>query len=151
MKITTPDSMAAELAAWNDGRGIDLDGWINCMGSFSLAVGYASVFWPLFSEYDGYVLRDGFSIESLRGFEAQTPGDRRAVEAVMNHLHVADLQYAGCPDLSRDKIIILGEALKEIHEVKLRHDFPHRSFEVSFWQPDDPEDLLDYQLSFWQR
>jgi hypothetical protein len=143
--------MAAELGAWNNGRGIDLDGWLTCTGSFSLAVGHAAVFWPKFTEHEGYVLRDGFSIESLRGFEARTPGDRRAIETVMNHLHIADLQYVGCPDLTRDKIIILGETLKQIYEVKLSHDFPGRSFEVSFWKPDDPEDLVEYELSFWQR
>jgi hypothetical protein len=151
MKIEVPDSMAAELGAWNNGQGIDLDGWVACTGSFSLAVGYAAVFWPRFIEYEGYVLRDGFSVDALRGFEAQTPGDRRAVENVMNHLHIADLQHVGCPDLSRDKLVLLGDTLKEIHQVKLQHDFPDRSFEVSFWNPNDPENLMEYELSFWQR
>jgi hypothetical protein len=151
MKIHTPESMAAELAAWNNGAGIDLLSWVGCTGSFSLAVGYAAVFWPQFAEYDGYVLREGFSVDSLRGFEKQTPGDRRAVETVMNHLHIADIQHFGCSDLSRDKLLLIGGVLKEIHEAKLRHDFPHRSFEVSLWEPDDPNDLIAYELSFWQQ
>ena len=151
MKIETPDSMAAELAAWNNGQGIDLRSWVSCTGSFSLAVAYAAVLWPRFVEYEGYVLREGFSVDALHGFEAQTPGQRRVVETVMNHFHMADLQHFGCPDLSRDKITFLGNTLKEIHEVKLRHDFPGRSFEVSLWTPDDPEALVEYELSFWQR
>src|SRR5262245_15030365 len=135
MKIATPDSMSAELAAWNNGQGIDLLSWIGCTGSFSLAVGYAAVFWPQFISYEGYILREGFSADSLRGFEVQHAGDRRAVETVMNHLHIADLQHVGCVDLTQDKIILLGDTLREIHEVKLHHDFPDRSFEVSFWRP----------------
>ena len=65
-----PESMKAELSAWNNGAGIDLGAWIGCEGSFSLAVGYAAVFWPEFVEFEDYVLGRGFSEESLRGFES---------------------------------------------------------------------------------
>lgn len=85
MKI--PGSMSAELGAWNNGAGIDLESWIGCEGRFSLAVGYAAVFWPQFVEFDGYILREGFSEESLRGFEAQAGSGRKGTEWLMNHLH----------------------------------------------------------------
>ena len=146
-----PETMVEELGAWNDGAGISLRDWVGCEGSFSLAVGYAAIFWPRFVAFEGYVLREGFSVESLRGFERQDPGTRRGIEAVMNHLHIADIQVVECPDLTRDKILLLGDTLTEIHRVKLRHDFPDRTFEVSFHQPEDRDDLLGYELSFWQR
>ncbi len=73
---------------WNNGAGINVESWIGCEGSFRLAVGYSTIFWPPFVEFERYVLRDGFSVESLRGFEHQCGGDRRQIEAVMNHLHI---------------------------------------------------------------
>jgi hypothetical protein len=43
-------SMESELAAWNNGAGIDLASWVGCEGRFALAVGYATVFWPEFEQ-----------------------------------------------------------------------------------------------------
>jgi hypothetical protein len=148
MKI--PESMGAELGAWNNGAGIDLESWIGCEGRFSLAVGYATVFWPEFVEFDGYILRKGFSEESLRGFESQARSDRKGTEWLMNHLHIADIHHPGCSDMTQDKIVLLGAVLKEIYEAKLRYAFPERQCTVEFYVPEDPENLVEYQLSFWQ-
>ena len=146
-----PESMKPELAAWNDGAGIDLESWIGCVGSLSLAVGYATIFWPEFVLFQGYILRQGFSEASLRGFERQTHNDRRAVEGVMNHLHIADI-HGRREDASRDKIVLLGNALKEIYQAKLQFQFPDRPCEVEFFIPENQDaDLVEYQLSFWQR
>lgn len=149
--MTIPESMRAELAAWNDGRGITLEDWTGCMGNFSLAVGYAAVFWPEFVEFEDHVLRKGFSPETLRDCGSRPGADRSGTEWLMNHLHIADIQFLGCPDLSKDKILILGNVLKEIYQVKLKHDFPNRDCEVEFLSPDDPDDLIGYQISFWTR
>ncbi len=89
-------------------------------------------------------------MDSLRCFEEQCSGDRSAIETVMNHFHIADIQFRGCKDISNDKIILLGEVLSKIYEVKLRSDFPTRSFTVSFHKPEDSEDLVAYEISFWQ-
>lgn len=66
-----PDSMKPELAAWNNGLGIDLESWVACEGRFALAVGYASIFWPEFVEFEGYVLRKGFSEPAKEIYEAK--------------------------------------------------------------------------------
>jgi hypothetical protein len=145
-----PHSMQAELAAWNNGAGIDLKSWVGCEGRFALAVGYSSIFWPQFVEFEGYVLRHGFSVQSLRGFEQQAGIDRRSVEWLMNHLHIADIQYYGCPDASKDKLILLGNTLTEIYRAKLNIQFPNNPCVVEFYQPDDPDDLIEYQMSFWR-
>jgi hypothetical protein len=130
--METPDSMKAELLAWNNGAGIDLESWVGHQGSFSLAVGYASVFWPEFVEFDGYILRKGFSETSLRGFAAREGSSRQSVEWVMNHLHIADVQSYGCKDISKDKVVLLGKVLKEIYQAKLRCQFPDRPCIVEF-------------------
>jgi hypothetical protein len=148
--MDTPESMKAELAAWNNGNGIDLESWIGCEGKFSLAVGYASIFWPAFTLFEGYILPAGFTEDALRGFE-RNGRNRKSVEWVMNHLHIADIQHGGCPDISKDKMLVLGNVLKEIYEAKLQWQFPDRPCTVEFSIPDDPDDLVEYQVSFWQK
>jgi hypothetical protein len=90
-------------------------------------------------------------LDSLRGFEAQEKGARASVEAVMNHLHIADIQHFGCSDLSKDKVLLIGTTLKEIYEAKRRWQFPDRPCHVSFYVPEDDTDLLAYEITFWQR
>ena len=41
------NSTKSELAAWNNGAGIDLESWTGCEGRFALAVGYAAIFWKV--------------------------------------------------------------------------------------------------------
>jgi hypothetical protein len=148
-KPATPDyeSLIPELPQWNDGAGIDPQAWIECVGNYELAAGYSLIFWPSFVRVDDYVLRDGFSMESLRGFEKMTAGDRVAIEAVMNHVHIAEIHCNVEP--AEVQLRHLGRVLKEIHEVKLKRDFPEIRFAVSF--NDEPGlDVKDYELTFWQ-
>lgn len=146
-----PTSMQAELGAWNNGKGIDLQSWVGCEGKFALAVGYASIFWPEFVEFNDYILRKGFSEDALKGFESREGTTRKAVEAVMNHLHIADIQHYAFPDISKDKIVLLGNILREIYEAKLAWQFPERPCVVEFYIPPDEDDLIEYQIHFWQR
>lgn len=118
------------------------------MGRYELAVGYSLIFWPQFVAFEGYVLRSNFSIDSLRGFEKQTNHERQAVEAVMNHLHIADI-HGSDEDMNEGHLRHLGNVLRDIYTTKLSVDFPDRRFEVAF--NDIPGlDYLDYELTFWQ-
>ncbi len=154
MKI--PLSMQKELSAWNDGKGIDLDSWIACSGSFSLAVGYASLFFPDFFVFEDYLFLgedcDEKFLENLRSLEKQK--DQNApelIEKLINHFHLADLHYAGCEDITTDKIIFLGEKLKHVFEARLAYMFPDKACVVEFFRPEDEEDLKGYYLTFWQK
>ncbi len=149
--MDTPESMKADLAAWNNGEGIDLESWIGCVGNFSLAVGYLSVFCPEFVEFEGYIFRKGFAETSLRGFEETCSGDKKAVERVMNHFHIDSIQYYGCEDFSVDKAVLLGSKLKEIYEARLQWQFPDKPCVVSFYQPENADDLEAYEVTFWQK
>ncbi len=100
--------------------------------------------------FEGYILRDGFSEDSLRGFEGNGRS-RKSVEWLMNHLHIADIQYYGCGDASKDKLLLLGNILKEIYQAKLQWQWPDRPCAVEFCIPEDPDDLKEYQVSFWQK
>jgi hypothetical protein len=132
-------------------RRIDLETWTACEGRFALAVGYASVFWPEFVEFDGYIVGMGFSETALRGFESREGSTRKSVEATMNHFHLDGIQHGGCRDISKDKLLYLGKLLREMYEAKLQWQFPHMPCVVEFFVPEDEEDLSGYQLSFWQR
>lgn len=66
----------------------------------------------------------------------------------MNHWHLSSLQHSNCEDLSKDKLLKIGNSLKEIHEAKLRWQFPERSTRVEFFVLDD---LDEYRISFWQQ
>ena len=149
--MNTPESMRAELQAWNNGAGINLESWISCEGSFSLAVGYISLFWPEIVEFEGYILRQGFTMEGLRAFENQEGATRKSIEWVNNHLHLEDIQYMGCKDITKDKLLLLGNTLKEIYEAKLKWQFPDKPCIVEFFVPEDEENLREYQISFWQK
>lgn len=149
-----PASMRSELQAWNGGEGIGLESWVGCTGTFALAVGYASVFCPEFFEFEGYILRgsaaDDAMIQNIRGFESQPGATPRSIEWVLNHIHIADIQYHGCPDIAADKLVTIGTTLKKIYEARLALLFPNKPCVVEFHIPDNPEAHEDYQLSFWQ-
>jgi hypothetical protein len=146
---TNFQELIAELPEWNDGAGISPEGWVECMGNYELAVGYSLVFWPRFVVIEDYVLREGATVENLRNWERETGGNRRAIEAVMNHIHMADLHVNADPP-NEAQLRHLGQVLRETHIAKLKLDFPDRQFEVHF--PDEAGlDLLDYELTFWQR
>jgi hypothetical protein len=149
--VQPPSDMIAELSSWNNGKGIDLKSWVACSGNFRLAIGYSTIFWPGFVLFENYILGEGFSVDSLRAFEKQCNGDRRGIETVMNHLHIADIQYCGCEDITEERIVYLGRILKEIYQAKLQWQFPDRPCEVSLYEPDDRENLMDFEITFWQR
>ncbi|MEM6900450.1 MAG: hypothetical protein AAF583_11825 [Pseudomonadota bacterium] len=141
-------SLIPELEFWNHGKGVDPESWIGMMGRYDLAIGYSLVFWPRFVEFEDYVLRKGFAVKSLRGFETQTNGDKTAVEAVMNHLHVAHL-HINEDDPTEEQVRYLGRVLADIHKTKLESEFTDRNFKVVF--NDESGLCLDeYELTFWQ-
>ena len=146
-----PESMKDELGEWNGGTGIDLESWIGCEGNFRLAVGYKTVFWPKFEAVGKYILIAGCTPDQIAGFERQKSATPRSVEAVLNHLHIQDIQHRHCEDISADKLLLLGTTLKEIYQAKLAWQFTDRPCRVEFFVPEDPDDFTDYEITFWQK
>ena len=138
-----------EMRDWNDGKGINIEGWLNYAGNYKLAIGFSSLFWPEFAEHDQCVLYAPVNIESYNHWMEACKGDRRAVEAVKNHRHMLDLFHQDSANATAARLIHIGRVLKDILSVKLGHDFPNRTFEVAF--DEGPfENLVDYQVTFWQ-
>ena len=139
--------LVPETRDWNGGRGISVADWIECVGSVEHAIGYGELFWPEFVELDGCVFFAGVTEGNYKAFLEQTGGDKRAVEAVLNHRHLLDLFVDSQP--TREQVVYLGRLLREMWAAKLARDFPARRFVVRF-----PEagrvDLLDYEVSLYQ-
>lgn len=138
-----------ELQEWNDGGGIEVRAWLSCVGDYQHAIAYGSLFWPQFTEHDGCIFFQDFSTETYEGFMKQAEGDKKRVEAVMNHRHILDLFPNVQSEPTKEQIIHLGHLLRDMWQCKLNRDYPGRRITVSFLE-DDCGDLLDYQVTFFQ-
>lgn len=138
-----------ELSLWNDGAGIDVEGWLSCVGNYELAVAYGEFFWPRFVEHDGCVFRGEVHEQLYKDWMNQTKGNRTSVETVVNHVHILDMFPNVEDPPSREQIRFVGRKLSEMWEAKLKRDFPDSSITVSFCE-EDSDDLLDYVLTFYQ-
>jgi hypothetical protein len=115
--------------------------------AYEAAISCGRLFWPDFVEHDGCILFANFNQESYEGFMKQTGGNKKAVEAVMNHEHLSDLFPNNEP--TERQVIYLGRLLKDIWQTKLKRDFPAQQISVEFYEQDCkyPE---DFQITFYQ-
>ncbi len=125
-----------------------------CEGRYPVAIGYLTVFWPSFVEYDGMVFRgeelDEEEVESVSGWLTTTKGNKQRVEATLNHFHILDLQHPGIwSDATEAQIRFIGQTLKETWAAKLARDFPAKHFVVELVEGTS-EKLVDYQVTFYQ-
>ncbi|MEM1066123.1 MAG: hypothetical protein AAF771_12260 [Pseudomonadota bacterium] len=146
-----PVSLRNKLGAWNNGNGVGLADWLSLTGTYGLAVGYADLFWPEFYCYGPYILHVDRGFSGLEAWERKLGKNGRAIEAVVNHVHLADLLSPEDDDCTADKLSFLGRIMKEIYEAKLDWQFPDRPCVVKYDEPEPDGDLLDYKITFWQK
>ncbi|MGY8768543.1 MAG: hypothetical protein ACKVH8_08970 [Pirellulales bacterium] len=144
------DNVIPELQDWNDGRGIDMDGYLSCMGNYELAIVYAKFYWPNFVEHDGCIFRGALNIEIYEQWKGETKGNKTAIESVMNHVHILDMFPNVEQPPTRQQIVFIGRQLKEMWTAKLHSDFPNKDVVVDFFD-DCGDDLLEYQITYFQR
>lgn len=133
------------LALWNNGAGIAPDSWIYINGRADHALGFCSLFWPEFVQFEGYVLRAPFDEARLRGWEASSY-TRQQIETAMN-AYLLDTIFSQDDTGERLKaaqkdrqVTIMADMLA----AKLARDYPDRRF-VAFAMQDD-----DFGVSFHQ-
>lgn len=97
--------LVPELEEWDahNGGEMDPEGWAACMGSYSLACGYASLFWPHFTEAAGVVVRGPTDEAYVLSWLAGDNVNRQQVEATINHLHLLDVQHPGVYETVTDE------------------------------------------------
>src|SRR5690242_20606178 len=113
---------------------------------------WRSVLWPDFAEHDGCVFRaklDANGERIYRDWLADTTGDRQRVEAVMNHLHIADVLKGVVESPSQEVVLTFGRLMRDLWKEKLSKDFPSRKFVVSFPE-EHTEYVEEYEITFYQ-
>jgi len=145
---THPDfnELIPEMRDWNNGNGIDIDSWIQCMANHKVLIGCARILWPDFVEREGCIFLGGQE-DNYDEWLRRAKEDKRSAEATANHIHVLHLFATELP--TRELVLYIGRLMKEIWQVKLNHDFPGRKITVYFPEEDDLE-LIDYELTFFQ-
>jgi hypothetical protein len=142
-------ALVPELRLWDNGAGIDIDTWIACVCTPEQAIGYGRLFWPAFVSHDGCVFRANmFDLKNYSNWMGQLKGDRRAVQAVMNHLHLGTFLADEGHDPTHEQVMYLGNLLKETWSAKLGLDYPGQAVMVTF-AGGEAADLRAYELTFW--
>ena len=143
-------NLIQELQKWNDGKGVSLGEWMDCMGSFEHAIGYSAFFWPEFEFYRELILWGGrpHSDKTIDNWISTLKGDLTAVEKMINHIHPCDF-FLSNRAKTVEQVLYLGQVLKEIWQAKLSRDFPDRHIIVEFTAI-DPNDATDYEITFYQ-
>ncbi len=145
--------LVPELRAWDAHNGEEETpvGWVSCVGTFSLAVAYASLVWPSFTEVGGMVFRGEATEADVDSWLNITNHDLKAVEATLNHLHILDVQHPGIwSEATESQLQFIGQTLKASWAAKLALDFPDREFVVEFIQG-SVENTREYQVLFYEQ
>ncbi|RED13238.1 hypothetical protein [Pontivivens insulae] len=150
-----PPDFRIHLNQWNAGTSappVTPEAYSEMMGNYWLAVGYADLFWPDFQLVDGLILRPGLDAGSIDAWRAQLT-EPAAIEQMLNHIHISDIHMNALSEgeVTVESCIYLGEVLAEMYAAKLALQFPDRPCEVEFYRPDDFDDIIGYQITFWQR
>lgn len=111
-----------------------LEAAANVVGAERLLLA-ADLFFPQFVEYRGCVLVPWNAEPSnVDRWLSECDGDVRAVESVLNHLHLWDLFPADVPD---DRVARFGAALASCWGAALASQFPRRAFVTGFADDED--------------
>ncbi|QPH53943.1 hypothetical protein [Pontivivens ytuae] len=145
-----PPDFQKHLNGWSPP--ITPEAYVEVLGDYWLTVGYAEIFWPDFQLIDDHILRPGITREAIDMWKDQLT-DRASMENMLNHFHLAHIHFNASLEgrVTADACIYLGEVLAEAYAAKLALQFPDRPCEVSFFRPDDREDIHEYQITFWQK
>ena len=134
-----------DLRLWNEGAGISPDDWIYIEGRADHALGFCSLFWPEFTEFDGYVLRAPLNVERLRSWE-RAAHSRQQIETAMNAF-LFDYMFPDDgtePSLKGAQLKRLSTIMSDMLAAKLSRDFPGRKFSAFVLE------TADFGLSFHQ-
>ncbi len=141
-----------ELKEWEEhnGRPFNPDDWIGCVGNYDHAIGYITIFWPEFYEYDGCIFVGNIPDEkNYVSWLKATKGDKKSVEAVINHVHITDLFQVDQLNPTELQIKFIGSKLQDMWLAKAKKEFPSRNISVEFYEGDE-NDLVEYQVTLFQ-
>lgn len=122
----------------------DFDTWsyLNLRADFDLAAAFAKLFWPDFVEVDGCVLlQREYSPEAFAEWMERFDGDRRAVESMLNHVHISDLFLNSRKDVTYPGELydFLAHALMLGWKQVLQDKYPDKRFTFTLRYSPSPE------------
>jgi hypothetical protein len=106
-------------------------GHVGQVGGATLAAAFATLFWPTFVESRGCVLlAERYDEDAFEAWRQSLNGDRRGIEAVVNHVHIWDIFDPDAEGMPGDVLEALVEVLVGGWEAALKDAFPGRHFRV---------------------
>src|SRR3569832_735666 len=143
--MTEVTDLLPELKKWNEGAGISPDAWIFIEGRADHALGFCSLFWPDFVQFEGYILRAPLDVERLRSWES-AGHSKQQIETAMNAF-LFDCMFPDDPaepELKSAQLDRLATFMAEMLLAKLKRDFPEACFSAFVLEE------ADFGLSFHQ-
>ncbi|HEX3539878.1 MAG TPA: hypothetical protein VHT75_05480 [Acidimicrobiales bacterium] len=134
-----------EMRATWSGPEITLRSFINIKGSMELGYAFAATFWPdLIEMHEGIFIAEQYNDGTYRRWFDAFDGDLTKVEAMLNHLHVADLFMNGPSD---DDVPVevyrrFADVLAGCWRAAAQEQFPRRRIQVYSW-----DDVGDFQVT----
>ena len=150
------EDLIPALKEWrkHNGDSFSIEDWIVGEGDMSHAIGYLTLFWPQFVEYDDCVIiKSHFDANNFENWKkAEYVKVYSQIESVLNHIHILDLfgTEEKQSEINYEQIKYLGDKICEIYKIKLKSLFPDKSFVFSFNGDERLEAFDDYQLTFYQ-
>lgn len=125
-------SKLPQLEGWmTDGENFDPRTFLLSSVTVGEAAAMSLLFWPEFTEYRGCVfLTFLFDAQAIDNWFGEFKEDGRAVEAVVNHVHLWDV-FAPKTEAEYALLSELGPRLGEMWKAALKLSFPTREFAVS--------------------
>lgn len=152
MKKPDYKKLIPELKKWEEYNTGDFgpDEWISCIGNHGHAIGYLAIFWPDFHEYERCIFVGSQPSKShYKSWIEEAKGDKQAVEAILNHVHISDLFQAMDLSVSTEQIRYLGNKMQEMWLAKVKMEFPEKEIVVEF-DEGNIADLADAQVTLFQ-
>ncbi len=136
--MTPLPELIPELALWNNGKGIAPDDWIFIQGRADHSLGFCSLLWPEFVQFEDYVLRGPLDVARLRGWE-RAGHARQQVETAMNVLLLEGAFPQDSTDASLKEVQCerLATIMADMLAAKLIREFPARRFAAFVLGGDD--------------
>lgn len=123
-----------DMDYWSDHMNASLEDYLHARLNPEMLLGFMQLLWREVVEVGGRIYwADGFSEENLEEWkrtETFRMGGMPAVQAVVNHVHVADLFHTFARDMSLDNLCFVARVLGAAWKGRLETAFPDRQFLV---------------------
>jgi hypothetical protein len=108
-------------------------------GGMTLAIAFASLFWPKLIEVDGCVLlAERYDPETFRQWRDKLGDKREAIERTVNHIHLWDLFDPESDEVPDEQVRVLATTIAHTWRCALNQQFPGRNGDVALaW--DEPD------------